>query len=79
MFSIAWKAASGLGVDPLPFVMAVMIAASASFTTPFGYQTNLMVYGLGGYRMTDYLRFGLPMSLILFVTSMILIPRIWPF
>lgn len=79
MFSIAWKTADGLGVDPMPFVIAVMIAASASFTTPFGYQTNLMVYGLGGYRMIDYLRFGLPMSLILLITSMLIIPRVWPF
>jgi len=79
MFSIAWKAATGLDVDTTPFVMAVMIAASASFSTPFGYQTNMMVYGLGGYRMTDYLRFGLPMNLLLFITAMVIIPRVWPF
>jgi len=79
MFSIAWKAATGLDVDTTPFVMAVMIAASASFSTPFGYQTNMMVYGLGGYRMTDYLRFGLPMNLLLFITAMLIIPRVWPF
>ena len=79
MFSIAWKAAAALGVDPTPFVLAVMIAASASFSTPFGYQTNMMVYGLGGYRMTDYLRFGLPMNLLLFLTSMAIIPWVWPF
>jgi len=79
MFSIAWKAALALGTDTTPFVMAVMIAASASFSTPFGYQTNMMVYGLGGYRMTDYLRFGLPMNALLFVTAMVIIPRVWPF
>lgn len=79
MFSIAWKTSLALGVSPLPFVMAVMIAASASFSTPFGYQTNLMVYGLGGYRMTDYLRFGLPMNLLVFLTAMLIIPQVWPF
>jgi len=79
MFSIAWKAALALGADTTPFVMAVMIAASASFSTPFGYQTNMMVYGLGGYRMTDYLRFGLPMNALLFITAMVIIPRVWPF
>ncbi len=79
MFSIAWEAATGLGVDPMPFVIAVMIAASASFSTPFGYQTNLMVYGLGGYRITDYLRFGLPLNLFLFLIAMLIIPRVWPF
>lgn len=79
MFSIAWKTSLALSVSPLPFVMAVMIAASASFSTPFGYQTNLMVYGLGGYRMTDYLRFGLPMNLLVFLTAMLIIPQVWPF
>jgi len=78
MFSIAWKAALALGADTTPFVMAVMIAASASFSTPFGYQTNMMVYGLGGYRMTDYLRFGLPMNALLFITAMVIIPWVWP-
>ena len=56
-----------------------MIAASASFLTPFGYQTNLMVYGVGGYRMSDYFRFGLPLSLIVFAVSMLVIPQVWPF
>ncbi len=79
MFSIGWKASVALGVSPMPFVFAVMIAASASFSTPFGYQTNLMVYGLGGYRMSDYLRFGLPMNLLVFIASMLIIPRVWPF
>lgn len=78
MFSIAWKTGLALGADTTPYVMAVMIAASASFSTPFGYQTNLMVYGLGGYRMTDYLRFGLPMNLLLFITAMVIIPLVWP-
>ena len=79
MFSISVKAAESLGmVDQTPFVIAVMIAASASFLTPFGYQTNLMVYGVGGYRVSDYLRFGLPLSLIVFAVSMVVIPLVWP-
>ncbi len=78
MFSIAWQAAGKVGADQTPFVIAVMIAASASFLTPFGYQTNLMVYGVGGYRMSDYVRFGLPLSGLVFVVSMIVIPRVWP-
>ena len=59
------------------FVIAVMIAASASFLTPFGYQTNLMVYGVGGYRVVDYVKFGLPLSVIVFVVSMVVIPLVW--
>jgi di/tricarboxylate transporter len=79
MFSISVKAADSLGVNTAPFVIAVMIAASASFLTPSGYQTNLMVYGAGGYRVTDYLRFGLPLSLVVFAVAMVVIPRYWPF
>lgn len=79
MFSIGWKTAQNLGVSEMPFVIAVMIAASASFMTPFGYQTNMMVYGIGGYRLSDYVRFGLPLSLIVFAASMFVIPRVWPF
>ena len=69
----------GIGVSATPFVMAIMIAASASFLTPFGYQTNTMVYGVGGYRAGDYLKFGLPLSLIVFVVAMIVIPNVWGF
>lgn len=79
MFPIAWTSAASLGIDPTPFVVAVMIAASASFATPFGYQTNLMVYGIGGYRMSDYLRFGIPLNAIVFVVAMIVIPIVWKF
>ncbi len=86
MFKIAIKAAAALpdangaiGVSETPFVIAVMIAASASFLTPFGYQTNLMVYGVGGYRVSDYVKFGLPLSLIVFAVSMVVIPYVWPF
>lgn len=71
--------AQELGVDPRPFVVAVMFAASASFATPIGYQTNTMVYGAGGYRFTDFLRMGLPMNMIVGVVSVLLIPVFWPF
>ncbi|WP_442508987.1 SLC13 family permease [Novipirellula sp. SH528] len=79
MFTIAVSTAGKLGVDPAPFVIAVMIAASASFLTPIGYQTNTMVYGVGGYRFSDYVRFGFPLSIIVFVVSMLIIPQVWPF
>ncbi|MBI1369277.1 MAG: SLC13 family permease [Planctomycetes bacterium] len=76
---IAFASATSLGVNPMPFVIAIMIAASASFATPIGYQTNLMVYGPGGYRFTDYARIGIPISALLFVIAMIIIPMVWPF
>ncbi|WP_372898565.1 SLC13 family permease, partial [Stieleria sp.] len=79
MLTIAIGAAGTLGVSEVPFVITVMIAASASFLTPFGYQTNLMVYTVGGYRASDYLRFGLPLSLIVFAVSVIVIPIAFPF
>lgn len=79
MFPVATSSATALGVDQMPFVIAVMIAASASFLTPFGYQTNLMVYGVGGYRLRDYIIFGLPLNLIVFILAMLLIPHHWPF
>ncbi|MCO8122112.1 SLC13 family permease [Stieleria sp. TO1_6] len=79
MLTVAVGSAEALGVDELPFVIAVMIAASASFLTPFGYQTNLMVYTVGGYRVSDYFRFGLPLSLIVFAVAMTVIPWAFPF
>jgi len=57
----------------------LMLAASASFATPIGYQTNLMVYGPGGYRFTDYLRIGLPLNIVLGLVTVGLAPFIWPF
>lgn len=79
MFPIALRTASALGLDDAtPFVITVMIAASASFLTPFGYQTNMMVYGVGGYRVVDYVKFGLPLSLIVFAVTMVVVPSVWP-
>ncbi|MFG6179054.1 SLC13 family permease [Halomonas sp. THAF12] len=79
MFPIAMSVAEQLGVDFMPFAVAIMFAASASFMTPLGYQTNLMVYGPGGYRLLDYLRLGAPLSLIVGTTAVGLIPMVWPF
>ncbi|TAJ94434.1 MAG: SLC13 family permease [Gammaproteobacteria bacterium] len=79
VFPIAVATAMKLDVSYMPFVMAVMTAASMSFNTPVGYQTNLMVYGPGGYRFTDYLRVGVPLSLLMWGTTIVLAPIIWPF
>lgn len=79
VFPIALSASRDLGVDFTPFVFTIMIAASASFATPLGYQTNLMVYGPGGYRVGDYLRVGLPLNLLMAATTITLVPLIWPF
>jgi di/tricarboxylate transporter len=79
MFPIALALSEHMGVDFLPFAIAVMFAASASFITPLGYQTNLMVYGPGRYRFTDYVRIGLPLSLLVGLTAIGLIPLVWPF
>lgn len=79
VFPLAAAAASALGVDFRPFVIAIMMAASASFATPIGYQTNLMVYGPGGYRFADYLRMGLPLNLLMWLTAIVIIPRVWAF
>ncbi len=79
VFPIAQATAAGLDVSLWPFVAVIMIAASASFATPIGYQTNLMVYGPGGYRYTDYLRVGLPLNLIVGVIAVLLAPFVWPF
>ena len=76
---IAIALAQALGVDPRPFVVAVMVAASASFATPVGYQTNMMVYGPGGYRFTDFMRVGIPLNLSIGLISSVMIPLIWPF
>ena len=76
---VAISLAGALGLDPRPFVVAVMIAASAAFATPIGYQTNMLVYGPGGYRFGDFLRAGIPLSLGIGVIASLLIPLFWPF
>ena len=79
MVYVAIGLASNLDVSPRPFIMAVTLAASLSFISPIGYQTNLMVMGPGGYRPRDYLRAGLPLSLCVATVALLLIPIIWPF
>lgn len=78
MFPIAMEVADQSGANFLPFAIAIMIAASAGFIIPIGYQTNLMVMGPGGYRLTDFVRIGVPMSLLTGSLSLALIPLIWP-
>lgn len=75
---IAIGLAQALGIDPRPLVIAVMVAASASFATPIGYQTNMLVYGPGGYRFTDFLRVGIPLNLSVGLIASAAIPFIWP-
>ncbi|MEZ6079495.1 MAG: SLC13 family permease [Pirellulaceae bacterium] len=79
MFYVALGLACQLDCSPRPFIMAITLAASLSFISPIGYQTNLMVIGPGGYRPPDYIRAGLPLSIAVGVIALILIPWIWPF
>jgi di/tricarboxylate transporter len=75
---IAIGFATALGIDPRPLVVAVMVAASASFATPIGYQTNMLVYGPGGYKFTDFMRVGIPLNLSIGVLASAVIPILWP-
>jgi len=78
MTPIALAVTQQMGFDPRAFVFAVAFAASASFITPVGYQTNLMVYGPGGYKFGDYIRVGLPLALIFWITAIFILPVLWP-
>ena len=78
-FPIALSAAHHMNVDVMPFAITIMVAASASFATPIGYQTNLMVYNAGGYRFADFVRIGLPLTLLVGLVSVSLVPLIWEF
>jgi uncharacterized protein with PhoU and TrkA domain len=79
LLPIAISTAIGIGVDPKPFIVGICFGASACFATPVGYQTNLMVYGPGGYSFMDYMKLGIPLNAFVVVASTLLIPLIWPF
>ncbi|WEM44065.1 SLC13 family permease [Photobacterium sp. DA100] len=78
-FPVAYSLSVSYGVDPMPFIMAILFGASASFISPYGYQTNLLVYSVGNYQLKDYLRVGLPISLVYSAVVLVLIPRLFPF
>ena len=78
-FPVAYAAATQLGVDPRPFFITICIAASASFSTPIGYQTNLIVQSIGNYKFSDYWKIGLPLNILALILSLLVIPRFWPF
>ncbi len=78
-FPVGYSVATAYGVDPMPFIMAVLFGASASFISPYGYQTNLLVYSVGNYKLSDYARVGIPLSLTYSVLVLVLIPLFFPF
>ncbi|MBW1742781.1 MAG: SLC13 family permease [Deltaproteobacteria bacterium] len=79
MFPISMAMAGSLGVNGMPFVITVMVGASCSFISPMGYQTNLMVYGPGGYKFTDFVKIGIPMTVVVGIITIIIAPVVWPF
>ena len=78
LFPVALSASLQLGVDVKPFAVTLMIAASTCFATPIGYQTNLMVYGPGGYRFADFMKIGVPLTLVVGVVTALVVPEVWP-
>lgn len=79
VFPIAVAVSQQLSVDLTPFTVTLMIAASACFATPIGYQTNLMVYGPGSYKFTDFIKIGMPLTILVGLTTVLIVPIIWPF
>jgi di/tricarboxylate transporter len=79
VFPIAISTAEQLGVNHIPFAIVLMVAASASFATPLGYQTNLMVYAPGNYRFSDFIKMGVPMNILVGVVTCLIAPLVWPF
>ena len=79
MIPIGLGIAETAGLDPRPFVIAITVAASAAFATPIGYQTNTYIYGIGGYKFSDFVKVGVPLNLLCFAIAMLVIPRVWPF
>lgn len=76
---VALSVAAALGVSPYPLMMIVAIAASTAFVTPIGHQSNLLVYSVGGYRFADFVRVGLPLTLLVLAVSLVIVPLVWPF
>jgi len=76
---VAVALAASLGVDPRPFLVGVMMAASTAFATPFGYQTNVLVFQIGGFSYMDFVKIGVPLNLVTWVAAMFAIPIFFPF
>lgn len=79
VFPVAYNIALGLGVDPMPFIMAVAFGASGSFISPYGYQTNIMAYNAGNYKFSDFVKFGIPVSIVYSAVVIYMIPKVFPF
>ncbi len=77
MFPLAMKTAEASGMNPMPFVVVIMVAASCGFATPIGYQTNLMVYAPGGYKFSDYLKVGIPLDILIGIVTVLMLPLIY--